>query len=126
MPAVRLTGKPDRTRFIVEIDDLRCSLTAKSFTYLVRLAAARCGRLEADQDGWIEKEALEPGHNQARYIFRLKQELGQFGAALGRLIENDRLGRYRLTARAAEISFNRPSLARFPDHQVRSLFQRGD
>lgn len=117
----RPKGMAQCCRFSVMIGDKLIYLSAKSFIYLARLAAARCGRIRADKAGWIWREDLEPGVNQSRYLWRLSMELRQQGSNFGRLIQNNRRGSYRLAVEPTEIEFNDIHLAKFPSHEVRSL-----
>ena len=108
-------GQAKKRRFLVKVDGRDVFLRGMPFTYLVMLAWARMHPGIINYlDGWIHKTDIAPGDNQARYIYRLRKELGQKD-----LIENDRAGYYRLTD---EVSFNEETLREHPDNAVSSLF----
>ncbi|MCP4583025.1 MAG: hypothetical protein GY839_15560, partial [candidate division Zixibacteria bacterium] len=64
---IELDGRYERERYLIKIDGVPIHLTGKSFKYLLRLAYSR---LVAD-DGWVYKDDIENGFNQARYLYRL-------------------------------------------------------
>jgi len=117
---LRVTGTMLRDRFRVIFRDRPVLLTAKSFKYLFKLAAQR----RLDCDGWLDKEQLEPGFNQARYLYNLKKELGNSALNGQELIENDRRGGYRLSLPSDEIAFDLPSLSRLDDFEIAELSRR--
>jgi hypothetical protein len=118
--SLRLTGTMTRDRFRVMFRERPFLLTAKSFKYLFKLAAQR----RLDGDGWIDKEQLEPGFNQARYLYNLKKELGNSVVNGQDLIENDRRGGYRLSLAADEIAFDLSSLSSLDDFEIAELSRR--
>lgn len=119
-PAVRPEAKNSYHRYTVRVEGRPVFLTAKSFTYLARLAAAQCGRL--GRGGWISKDDIEPGLNQSRYLYRLKRELMAQGCeALAQCIQGNCRGHYRLDMDAQSIGFSRDELSKFPAQEVRSL-----
>lgn len=120
--SIKFTGRVIKERFGVTIGQRDVLLTVKSYGYLVKLAMARTGLIEAD-DGWISKFTLEPYSylNCARYIYRVKKELADQGIGLD-LIENSRTGYYRINVDAGGIEFDRRRLRSFPDHLVSDAF----
>jgi hypothetical protein len=115
-----LTGTMTRDRFRVMFRERLFLLTAKSFKYLFKLAAQR----RLDGDGWLDKEQLEPGFNQARYLYNLKKELGNSVVNGRDLIENDRRGGYRLSLTADEITLDLSSLSGLDDFEIAELSRR--
>lgn len=119
---LEIDGSQDKERFVVKINGCPVKLTGKSFKYFTKLAWSRANR----ESGWVYKEDIEAGFNQARYLYRMKNELT---AGLGldcSLIENNRLGYYRLDIDPAKIRFNRENLREHPDWEVRQLFEQMD
>jgi helicase len=115
---LHLTGLTFRDRFRISLLGVPILLTPKSFKYLFKLAAHR----KLGGDGWLDKEQLEPGFNQARYLYNLKKEMG---TSHGRdLIENDRRGAYRIAVPPDEIAFDFASLTGFEDFEVADLTQK--
>jgi len=110
---VELVGSYEKERYLVKIDGRSVWLTGKSFKYLARLALARIG----SDDGWIFKDDIEIGFNQARYLYRLKQEI-QSGGFSWAIFENNRLGYYRLALESSKIRLNYENLKDFPDYDV--------
>jgi helicase len=119
-PILRLTGVTLRDRYRVMLCERPFLLTAKSFKYLFKLAAQR----KLDPGGWLDKERLEPGFNQARYLYNLKKELGSPAVRGQELIENDRRGRYRLCLAPDEIGFEFSSLSGLEDFEIAELLRR--
>ncbi len=118
-PSLVIDGTPVKDRFLVMVNGKRLSLPAKSFKYLVKLA---CAAFES-QDGWVHKSDLEPGENQTRYLHRLKKQIAAGLPADQSLIENNRLGCYRLTIPKDRIRMNRPALAKNPDKEIQDMAQ---
>lgn len=86
-------------------------LRHKSFLYLLRLAVAH---INANGDGgWVRKEDIEPGENQIKYVYQLRQELGPWS----NLIENDKAGKYRLNPECV-VTFDHVALSHSWDAQV--------
>ena len=71
-------------------------------------------------DGWIDKEDIEPGLNQARYIGRLKTQLREVGFDIK--IENNKTGKYRLVVK--DISLNFSQISKHPDYGVRQIVEQ--
>jgi hypothetical protein len=119
---IEIDGSPDRERYLVRINGLPVRLTGKSFKYFAKLAWSRLNR----ESGWIYKEDIEAGLNQARYLYRMKHEVNSELAFAWPVVENNRLGYYRLDANPTAIYFNRDNLKEHPDWEVRSLFGAGE
>ena len=117
---IELDGRYERERYLVRIDGVPVHLTGKSFKYLMRLAYSRL----TGNDGWIYKDDIEIGFNQARYLYRLKQEMNRSGNFSWPIFENNRLGYYRLHIDPANIKLNMDNLRSHPDYELRSLFER--
>lgn len=117
--SLEIDGSCDADRFLVRIDGIPVRLTGKSFKYLTRLACAR----SRPDGGWIYKDDIEAGFNQARYLYRMKHEIAETLRGSWPIVENNRLGYYRLNLDPERISLNRANLAAHPDWEVRSLFQ---
>ncbi len=114
---LQLTGAMVRDRYKVFFSGTPLLLTAKSFKYLFKLAV----RKKMDSEGWIDKEELEPGFNQARYLYNLKKEMGGSSRDRAELIENDRKGGYRLRLNSDEIDFDLRSLLHSDDFEIADL-----
>lgn len=113
--SLELDGGACGERFLARVDGAAVPLTAKSFKYLLKLAVARL----MGEDGWIYKDEIEAGFNQARYLYRMRGEL-ESGLAGVRwaVYENNRLGYYRLGLEAAAISVNLETLVENPDFEI--------
>jgi len=117
---LHLSGSMVRDRFRVMYCSAPLLLTAKSFKYLFKLAAQR----KLDREGWMDKEELEPGFNQARYLYNLKRELASQKDNTTDVIENDRRGGYRLSLPPNEIGFDFSTLTGSDDYEVAELSRR--
>ncbi|HUU44671.1 MAG TPA: helicase-related protein, partial [Acidobacteriota bacterium] len=115
-PILHLDGGACRARLSVQLAGRTLMLRAKSFKYLLALAAARL----LSRDGWILKTDIEPGENQIKYLYQLRRELGEAGQPADGLIENDGNGRYRLTLPPQAIRFDLPRLLEHPDWDIRA------
>jgi len=113
-----LEGKFNRDRLTVRFFGQEVPLTMKSFKYLAKLASAKL----FEGTGWIHKEHLEPGFNQARYIYNLKKELG-LDKNQG-VLENNRGGYYRLNLNPEEIRFNLENLKGIQDYELSSIVEK--
>jgi len=89
------------------------------------------GAVYTQTEGWIHKLDLEEGDNQAKYIYRLRKELGlsagggsAFGGKAGELIENNGAGSYRLNLRKEEIRVNKESLMIKEDEEIKRLVEK--
>ena len=87
--------------------------------YFTKLAWSR---LNLDS-GWIYKEDIETGFNQARYLYRMKNEISAGLNFAWPVIENNRLGYYRLNLSPGKIKINRENLKSHPDYEIRQLVQ---
>lgn len=117
---VELDGRYERERYLVKIDGTPVRLTGKSYKYLAKLAGSRL----LNRDGWIYKDDIEAGFNQARYLYRLKQEVNKDGGVAWGIFENNRLGYYRLDIDSSGIRFNLGNLQDHPDYELRELADR--
>jgi len=117
---LHLSGSMVRDRFRVMYYSAPLLLTAKSFKYLLKLAAQR----KLDAEGWVDKEDLEPGFNQARYLYNLKRELSVQRDNGNEVIENDRRGGYRLNLPPNEIGFDFSTLSGSDDYEVAEISKR--
>ncbi len=115
--SIEIDGTPVRERFLVRINGRPIKLTGKSFKYLVRLAWSRL----RNDHGWLYKEDLEKGFNQARYLYRLRQEIGRDFLPEWPLYENNRSGYYRLAVERDRLRVNIDALRDFPDYEVREM-----
>jgi helicase len=118
--SIDIDGSYELDRYLVRIDGHSVHLTGKSFKYLVKLAWSRLTR----DAGWIYKEDIEVGFNQARYLYRMKNEIAAGFSSSWPVIENNRLGYYRLKIDPDRIRINEESLRRHPDHEVRSMLEQ--
>ncbi|MDH4157597.1 MAG: DEAD/DEAH box helicase [candidate division Zixibacteria bacterium] len=115
--AVEIDGSLEGERFLVRINGFPVRLTGKSFKYFVKLAWSRLNR----DAGWIYKEDIEVGFNQARYLYRMKNEVNAGLNFAWPVVENNRLGYYRLNVDPCRIRVNLDNLKRHPDYEVRSM-----
>jgi hypothetical protein len=74
------------------------------------------------EEGWVHKLDFEPGTSQAKYIYRLKKELGNGSSK--ELIENNRLGFYRLNLRLENIQIDKTKLMQNPDTEIRNWTEK--
>ncbi len=109
-----LDGSLLKGKYTVIIDGKRTLLSYKSFKYLFKLAWA----VFKKEGGWIHKLDLEEGENQGKYIYRLKKELSGSGELL---IENNRVGCYRLNLKKEQIHLNLKTLENFQDFEIEQL-----
>lgn len=115
-----IEGTPVKDRFLVVVNGRKLSLPAKSFKYLVKMAWA----IFKNEDGWIHKNDFEPGENQTRYLHRLKKQILPFLESDQTLMENNRLGGYRLCIPKDRIRINAPALIRNPDTEIKSMAEQ--
>nr|MBN2278884.1 DEAD/DEAH box helicase [candidate division Zixibacteria bacterium] len=115
---LELDGSYERERYLVRIDGFPVRLTGKSFKYLAKLASSRIH----GNDGWIYKDDIEIGFNQARYLYRLKQEMKAGGVGWG-IFENNRLGYYRLDLDPGRVKLNLHNLKSHSDYELRQIAQ---
>ena len=117
---IEIDGGNEGERYLIRIDGLPIRLTGKSFKYFVRLAWSRLH----GKDGWIYKEDLETGLNQARYVYRMKNEVYAGFESTWSVVENNRLGFYRLDIDPSRIKINQERLKEHPDYEVSCLVIR--
>jgi hypothetical protein len=118
--SVELDGRYEGERYLVNIDGFPVRLTGKSFKYLAKLAYSRL----ANSEGWMYKDDIEVGFNQARYLYRLKQEVNRDGGCAWPIFENNRLGYYRLDLEPSKIHLNFENLRNHPDYELREIAER--
>lgn len=115
--SIEIDGSCERERYLVKINGFPVRLTGKSFKYFAKLACSLTKR----EAGWIYKEDLEVGFNQARYLYRMKNEIAENLNILWSVFENNRLGYYRLVAEASRVTINYDNLKVHPDYEVQQL-----
>ena len=115
--SVEIDGTFERERYLVRINGFPVRLTGKSFKYFAKLAWSRLHR----DAGWMYKEDIEVGFNQARYLYRMKNEIVSALNLSWPVFENNRLGYYRLNAEPSAIHINIENLKTHPDCEVRVL-----
>jgi hypothetical protein len=120
--SVEIDGTLDRERFLVKVNGFSIRLTGKSFKYFTKLAWSRIRQ----ESGWMYKEDIEVGFNQARYLYRMKNEINAGLNSQWPVVENNRLGYYRLSVAPEKIRINVRNLRDHPDFEVRSLFSVPD
>lgn len=116
---IEIEGDYHNERYLVRINGRPVRLTGKSFKYLARLAHQRLH----GQSGWVFKEDLEAGFNQARYLYRMKNEINDGFPTSWPIVENNRLGYYRLALAPERIKINLDKIREHPDYEVRSLVE---
>ncbi len=109
-----LDGSLIKGKYAIILDDRKILLSHKSFKYLFKLAWA----VFKKEGGWIHKLDLEEGENQGKYIYRLKKELSLTD---GKLIENNRIGCYRLNLKKEKIQINKKVLETSEDYEIRAM-----
>lgn len=117
LETLEVDGSFQSDRYLVRINGFPVRLTGKSFKYLVKLAWARLHR----DSGWMYKEEIEAGFNQARYLYRMKQEITGVLPVGGSLVQNNRLGYYRLNLEPSRIVINHDRLAEHDDYEIRQM-----
>jgi len=117
---IEVDGTFERERFLVKINGFPVRLTGKSFKYFTKLAWAR---VKYDS-GWIYKEDIENGFNQARYLYRMKGEINANLNIAWPIVENNRLGYYRLNIDPSKIRINIENLKNHPDYEIRLLVMK--
>jgi len=115
--SIEIDGSYERERYLVRINGFPVRLTGKSFKYFTKLAWSRLNR----ESGWIYKEDLEIGFNQARYLYRMKGEVNTGISFPWSVVENNRLGYYRLDIDPSKISFKMDNLRNHPDYELQCL-----
>jgi helicase len=117
--SVEIDGAYERERYLVKINGFPVRLTGKSFKYFTKLAWARLN--SANSGGWLYKEDIEVGFNQARYLYRMKNEIAAALSSPWPVFENNRLGYYRLDIDPSKIHINFDNLRAHPDYELRIL-----
>jgi replicative superfamily II helicase len=120
MSQLRLRGLMRGDRVFLNYNETEIDVTPKSFNYLFKLTAARL----LNRDGWLSKEEMEPGFNQAKNIYRVKQELKRFATGLEDRIENNKSGFYRLNLLPGQIRIDFDSMKSFSDMELAELTKR--
>ncbi|MEA2031803.1 MAG: DEAD/DEAH box helicase [candidate division Zixibacteria bacterium] len=115
--SVVVDGSYEQERYLVKINGFPVRLTGKSFKYFTKLAWKR---LHSDT-GWIYKEDIELGFNQARYLYRMKNEIAIGLGMRWAVFENNRLGYYRLQIDPRRIDINMDNLRNHPDYELHSM-----
>jgi hypothetical protein len=112
-----IDGSPVKDRFLILVNGRKTILPAKSFKYLVKLTWATF----RNEDGWIHKDDLEPGDNQTRYVYRLRKQIKPSLDPSQFMIENNRLGSYRLSVPKHKITVNPSTLGKNPDAEIKDM-----
>lgn len=120
MSQLRLRGMMRNDRVFLNYNETEIDVTPKSFNYLFKLTAARL----LNHDGWLSKEEMEPGFNQAKNIYRVKQELKRFATGLEDRIENNKSGFYRINLLPGQIRIDFDSMKAFSDMELAELTKR--
>jgi replicative superfamily II helicase len=115
--SIEIVGTPVRERFQIRINGRSINLTGKSFKYLLRLVWSRLTK----DNGWLYKEDLERGFNQARYLYRLRQEIGRDFLPDWPLYENNRSGYYRLAAECQGLKVDVDAIREIPDYEIQQM-----
>jgi helicase len=118
--SMEIDGSYEGDRYLVRINGLPVKLTGKSFKYLIKLAWSRLKR----DAGWVYKEDIEIGFNQARYLYRMKNEIAQGFPSAWKIFENNRLGYYRLDLSPEAIRINFDNLRVHPDFEIRQMAEQ--
>ena len=112
-----IDGTPVKDKFLILMNGKKTILPAKSFKYLVKLTWAAF----KNENGWIHKEDLEPGDNQTRYLYRLRKQLQPALGPGQSIMENNRLGSYRLSIPKHKITVNSSVLMKNPDAEIAAI-----
>lgn len=115
-----IDGTREKEKELVVINELPVFLTGKSFKYITKLAYARTS--PKHKGGWIHKEDLEPGFDQARYLYRIRNEINEKMGGDCEVVENNKRGYYRLNVDPANIAFNEENLRTHEHFEIRMLF----
>lgn len=116
--SIVVDGTQVKERRLILINGVKVPLTEKSFSYFTKLA-------HATQKGeWIHKQDLEPGFDgyQARYMYRMRQELSKALRNGWGIWLNDKQGNYRLDVAPNAIQINEENLRNHDDYSLRKLF----
>lgn len=118
---IEIDGSYERERYLIKVNGFPVRLTGKSFKYFIKLAWFRL----YGESGWIYKDEIENGFNQARYLYRMKNEVGRGLNSNWSIFENNRLGYYRLNVDPTKIKINLENIKNHPDYEVRTLVESG-
>ena len=113
--AIEISGRPVRGRYEIKVNGSSVFLSGTSFFYLFQLA----WYAKIHPGDWLAKENIEDTGNQARYLYRLRNELAAELSVGGVSIQNNRRGCYRLDVNPADLVFNLTYLRTHPDVRVR-------
>jgi len=117
MSQLRLRGLMRGDRVYFNFKNTEIDITPKSYNYLYKLTVARFLKPE----GWLSKDDIEPGFNQAKNIYRVKQELKRFATGLEQRIENNGSGFYRINLSLEQIKIDFDSMKSFCDLELAEL-----
>ncbi len=117
MSQLRLRGMMRGDRVYFSFRNKEIDITPKSYNYLYKLTVARFMKPE----GWLSKDDIEPGFNQAKNIYRVKQELKRFATGLEERIENNGSGFYRINLAPDQIKIDFDSMKSFCDLELAEL-----
>ncbi|TFH65257.1 MAG: DEAD/DEAH box helicase [Candidatus Zixiibacteriota bacterium] len=117
MSQLRLRGLMRGDRVYFNFKNTEIDITPKSYNYLYKLTVARFLKPE----GWLSKDEIEPGFNQAKNIYRVKQELKRFATGLEQRIENNGSGFYRINLSLEQIKIDFDSMKAFCDLELAEL-----
>lgn len=106
-----------KVRYGIRINGEPVYLRGKSFKYLFMLAAAR----HLNTGGWIDKRDIEPGDNQIKYIYQLRQEVGPMVPVK---INLEKSGHYRLAESVGVVGFDFGMVEAFFDYDVVQVCKR--
>ena len=101
----------NHTQYLIAVDGRQAYLSPRMFEYLLVLAN--------NGQNWVYKGDLEPGFNQARYIYRLRAELTKQGIDMR--FDNNGLGYYRLPASIHPIVIEWGSLLEYPHATIAQI-----
>jgi replicative superfamily II helicase len=120
MARLKVSNRQRGNRVVLQFGGSEIEISPKSFNYLFKLAAARFLKPE----GWLDKEEIEPGFNQAKNIYRVKQELKRSRTGLEQRIENNKSGLYRINLSPEQIAIDFDSMADCSDLELAALARR--
>ncbi len=120
MSQLRLRGLMRGDRVYFNFSNREIDITPKSYNYLFKLTVARL----LNPEGWLSKDEIEPGFNQAKNIYRVKQELKRFATGLESRIENNGSGFYRINLSPEQIKIDFDSMKAFCDLELAELTKR--
>jgi len=112
-----VSGRPVGRRFEIVVNGKSVELSGTAFFYLFMLAH-HCATAPGQ---WLRWEEMDEGHNQIRYVYRLRCELKANHVNRELPIANDKKGGYRLLLRPSQVAFDLQNLAEFPDVRIREM-----